>query len=230
MHEARVTASLDHPNVVRVYDVGRFDDRAYLVAELLEGETLRARIARGPMPVDEVLRIGIEVARGLAAAHDAGLVHRDLKPDNIFLTRSGTTKILDFGIAKLAQDETMRDGFSTLTGVVLGTAGYLAPEQIRGEGDRRPRRSLRARRRAVRDAHGDARVRARTHRRDAPRDPARRPTDALAERDDVPPALGDIVMRLLEKSPEARFQSSADLIAALESVETWSSTHGRGRG
>jgi serine/threonine protein kinase len=131
MQEARVTASLDHPTVVRVYDVGRFDDRAYLVAELLEGETLRARIARGPMAVDDVLRIGLEVTRGLAAAHAAGLVHRDLKPDNIFLARSGGTKILDFGIAKLAQDEPDRDGLATMTGVVLGTAGYLAPEQIR---------------------------------------------------------------------------------------------------
>ena len=113
---------------------GRFDDRPYLVAELLEGETLRARIARGPMPVDEVLRIGIEVARGLAAAHDAGLVHRDLKPDNIFLTRSGGDQDPRFrhrqagaGRAQCAM------GFATLTGVVLGTAGYLAPEQIRGE-------------------------------------------------------------------------------------------------
>jgi hypothetical protein len=195
MQEARVTASLDHPHVIRVYDVGRFDDRAYLVAELLEGETLRARIARGAMPVDEVLRIGIEVTRGLAAAHDAGLVHRDLKPDNIFLTRSGGTKILDFGIAKLAQDDTKRDGFATLTGVVLGTAGYLAPEQIRGD--------------AI-DARVDT-LHAILH--DSP-------SDALAERGDMPPALVDIVLRLLEKSSEARVQSSSDLIAALESIET----------
>ncbi len=121
MKEARVTASLDHPNIVRVYDVGRVDDRAYLVAELLEGETLRARISRGPMPAQEVLRMAAEIVSGLGAAHEAGLVHRDLKPENIFLTRSGTAKILDFGIAKLAQDERVGDGSSTLTGVVLGT-------------------------------------------------------------------------------------------------------------
>lgn len=225
MHEARVTASLDHPHVVRVYDVGRVDDRAYLVAELLEGETLRARIARGPMPVDEVVRIGMEVTSGLDAAHAAGLVHRDLKPDNIFLTRSGAAKILDFGIAKLAQDEPDRDGFATLTGVVLGTAGYLAPEQIRGE-------SIDARadlfalgavlfemltgRRAFAREHLVDTLHAILH--DAP-------SDALAEREDVPPALVDVVLRLLEKSPDARVQSSADLIAALERIQTSSPLH-----
>ncbi len=223
MQEARVTASLDHPHVIRVYDVGRFDDRAYLVAELLEGETLRARIARGAMPVDEVLRIGIEVTRGLAAAHDAGLVHRDLKPDNIFLTRSGGTKILDFGIAKLAQDDTKRDGFATLTGVVLGTAGYLAPEQIRGEAID-PRADLFALGAVLFEMLTGTRAFARDHLVETLHAILHdSPSDALAERGDVPPALVDIVLRLLEKSSEARVQSSADLIAALQSIETWSS-------
>jgi tetratricopeptide (TPR) repeat protein/TolB-like protein len=223
MQEARVTASLDHPHVIRVYDVGRFDDRAYLVAELLEGETLRARIARGAMPVDEVLRIGIEVTRGLAAAHDAGLVHRDLKPDNIFLTRSGGTKILDFGIAKLAHDDTKRDGFATLTGVVLGTAGYLAPEQIRGEAVD-PRADLFALGAVLFEMLTGTRAFARDHLVETLHAILHdSPSDALAERGDVPPALVDIVLRLLEKSSEARVQSSADLIAALEGIETWSS-------
>ena len=132
VQEARLTASLDHPNIVRLYDVGLFDGRPYFVAELLDGETLRARIARGTLTIEEVLRIGADVARGLVAAHAAGSVHRDLKPENIFLTRQGATKILDFGIAKLAIDDAARDGLSTMTGIVLGTAGYLAPEQIRG--------------------------------------------------------------------------------------------------
>jgi eukaryotic-like serine/threonine-protein kinase len=223
MQEARVTASLDHPHVIRVYDVGRFDDRAYLVAELLEGETLRARIARGAMPVDEVLRIGIEVTRGLAAAHDAGLVHRDLKPDNIFLTRSGGTKILDFGIAKLAQDDTKRDGFATLTGVVLGTAGYLAPEQIRGEAID-PRADLFALGAVLFEMLTGTRAFARDHLVDTLHAILHdSPSDALAERGDVPPALVDLVLRLLEKSSEARVQSSADLIAALECIGMWSS-------
>jgi eukaryotic-like serine/threonine-protein kinase len=225
MQEARVTASLDHPHVIRVYDVGRFDDRAYLVAELLEGETLRARIARGAMPVDEVLRIGIEVTRGLAAAHDAGLVHRDLKPDNIFLTRSGGTKILDFGIAKLAQDDTKRDGLATLTGVVLGTAGYLAPEQIRGEAID-PRADLFALGAVLFEMLTGARAFARDHLVETLHAILHdSPSDALVHRGDVPSALVDLVLQLLEKSPEARVQSSADLIAALEPIATPAAAH-----
>jgi tetratricopeptide (TPR) repeat protein len=219
LHEARVTASLDHPNIVRVYDVGRFEERAYLVAELLEGETLRARISRSPIPAGEALRIGIEIARGLGAAHAAGLVHRDLKPDNVFLTRAGTTKILDFGIAKLAQDETVPGGYSTLTGVVLGTTGYLSPEQIRGARiDARADlfalgvvlfemltgTAAFAREHVVETLHAIL--------HDSP-------PGTLAENGDVPPALSDIVMRLLDKDPDCRFQSAVEVIAALEAVD-----------
>jgi eukaryotic-like serine/threonine-protein kinase len=219
MHEARMTASLDHPNVVRIYDVGRFRDRAYLVAELLEGETLRARIARGPMPIDHVMRIALEVTRGLVAAHAAGLVHRDLKPDNIFLTESGTTKILDFGIAKLAQDNSNRDRFATLTGVVLGTAGYLAPEQIRGEAVD-ARADLFAFGAVLFEMLAGTRAFAREHLVETLHAILHDdPPAALARREDVPPALMDVVLRLLEKAPEARVQSSADLIGALEAVD-----------
>jgi eukaryotic-like serine/threonine-protein kinase len=219
MHEARVTASLDHPNVIRVYDVGRFLERAYLVAELLEGESLRSRIAHGPLPPDEVLRIGKEIGRGLAAAHAAGLVHRDLKPDNIFLTRSGTTKILDFGIAKLIQDETVRGGFSTATGVLLGTAGYIAPEQIRGE-PLDGRADLFALGAVLFEMLTGERAFARVHLVESLHailhDP---PSAALDERPGVPLGLAQVVGRLLEKAPEARFQSAAELIEALEGVD-----------
>ncbi len=218
MHEARVTASLDHPNVIRVYDVGRFDDRAYLVAELLEGETLRTRIAGGPMSPSDVVQIGIEIGRGLGAAHAAGLVHRDLKPENIFVTRSGTTKLLDFGIAKLAQEDLVRDGFATLTGIVLGTAGYLAPEQIRGARVD-SRADLFALGVVLFEMLTGARAFAREHMVETLHAILHEvPSGLLAERDDVPPALKGVVMRLLEKSPDARFKSSADVIAALESV------------
>jgi serine/threonine protein kinase len=222
IREARVTASLDHENIVRVYDVGRAGEHAYLVAELLEGETLRARVARGAMPVDEVLRAARGIASGLAAAHEAGLVHRDLKPDNIFLTRSGAVKILDFGIAKLMPEANARDQSLTMTGVVLGTAGYLAPEQIRG-GPVDARADLFSLgavlfemltgRRAFERPHLVETLHAILH------DP---PSDALAAREDVPAILVRTVMRLLEPEPEARFQSATEALAALHGVGTLS--------
>ena len=218
MHEARVTASLDHPNIVRVFDVGRTSDGAYLVAELLQGETLRQRIARGRLAVDVVLSIGGDIVRGLEAAHAAGLVHRDLKPENVFLTDAGATRILDFGIAKLAQDEQVRDGFSTLTGVVLGTAGYLAPEQIRGV-PVDPRADLFALGAVLFEMLTGTRAFTREHIVETLHailhDP---PPDILAARADVPANLVGIVLRLLEKDAGARFQSAADVLRALSHV------------
>ena len=219
MQEARVTASLDHPNVVRVYDVGRIDGRAYLVAELLEGETLRSRIDRGSLSPAEAVRIGREIASGLSAAHAAGLVHRDLKPDNIFLTQSGGTKILDFGIAKLAQDESVADGLSTLTGVVFGTAGYLSPEQIRGERVD-ARADLFALGAVLFEMLTGTRPFARNHLveslhailHDAP-------SNALIERHDVPAGLIVLVMTLLDKISGRRPRSSDEVIAALDSID-----------
>ena len=134
LHEARITAALDRPNIVRLFDVGIHDDRPFLVMELLDGETLRERLARGPMQPDEIRRVALDVAHGLTAAHAAGLVHRDLKPENLFLTRSGPTKILDFGVAKLVQASPVPGNQpATVAGMLVGTAGYLAPEQILGE-------------------------------------------------------------------------------------------------
>jgi eukaryotic-like serine/threonine-protein kinase len=218
LQEARVTASLDHPNVVSLYDVGLHKGTPYLVTELLEGETLRARIDRGSPSPEDARRIAAEVASGLVAAHAAGLVHRDLKPENIFVTRSGVTKILDFGIAKLAQNPTIPKGLSTLTGVLLGTAGYLAPEQIRGDAvDGRAdlfalgsiRFEMLTGQRAFSREHTIDTLHAITH--DAP-------PDVLQQRADIPPALASVVMRLFEKTPVARFQSAADLKWALEQI------------
>jgi serine/threonine-protein kinase len=218
VREARLTASLDHPNIVRLYDVGVFDGRPYLVAELLDGETLRARIGRGTLSIEEVLRIGADIARGLVAAHAAGSVHRDLKPENIFLTRQAGTKILDFGIAKLAIDDVDREGLSTLTGVVLGTVGYLAPEQIRGvEVDSRA--DLFALGAILFEMLAGRRAFAREHTVETLHAILHDPPPSLTElRLDTPPKLAAVVQRLLEKVPDARYQCAADLVSALDEI------------
>src|SRR5713226_5344219 len=138
--EAQSTAALNHPNIVSIFYVGEHEGAPYIVTELLQGETLRDRLRRGLMRLQEVLNFGEEIARGLAAAHGTGIIHRDLKPENIFLTKDGRAKILDFGLAKLTRPEEGESGSDspTLTrgsepGFVLGTVGYMSPEQVRGQ-------------------------------------------------------------------------------------------------
>ena len=99
--EAQAAAALNHPNIISIFHVGRCEGSPYIVTELLQGETLRDHLKKGPMRLREVLDYGVELARGLAAAHDAGIIHRDLKPENIFVTKDGRIKILDFGLAKM---------------------------------------------------------------------------------------------------------------------------------
>ncbi len=127
--EARAAGSLNHPNILTVHDFGWQNGAPYLVAELLEGGTLRERLRRGPIEPGEALAFAIQVARGLAAAHAKGIVHRDLKPDNLFVSPEGAVKVLDFGLAKLPQPS----GSRSEPGMLLGTMGYMSPEQIRGE-------------------------------------------------------------------------------------------------
>ena len=214
LQEARVTAALDHANIVKIFDVGVLDGRPYLVAELLDGETLRVRLGRGPLAAEEARRIAGEVAAGLVVAHAAGLVHRDLKPDNVFLTRSGVTKILDFGIAKLTDGPAVADGLATLTGVLLGTAGYLAPEQIRGNAVD-GRTDLFALGSMLFEMSTGQRAFAREHTIDTLHAILHDDPPDLLQAAGVPPELAAIVMRLLEKAPAARFQSAADLEWAL---------------
>jgi Protein kinase domain len=134
--EARAVAALNHPNILALYDVGRDAGRAYAVTELLEGETLRARVDRGPVPARRALELIAQIARGLAAAHDRGIVHRDIKPENLFLTSDGRIKILDFGIAiggAAFHDGETTGAALTQPGTVIGTPTYMAPEQLTGQ-------------------------------------------------------------------------------------------------
>src|SRR3954470_2910699 len=190
--------------------------RPYLVSELLEGETLRGPIGRGPGAIANARGIAAALASGLVAAHALGLVHRDLKPENIFVTRTGTAKILDFGIAKLAQDPALPRGLATLTGVILGTAGYLAPEQVTGD-PVDARTDLFALGSILFELMTGQRAFTRVHTID---------TLHAIVHDDPPDllphgtALPVIVRRLLAKAPEARFQSAADLLWALEQIDS----------
>src|SRR5262249_42651130 len=123
--EARAVGALSHPNLLVLFDVGQHEGSPYLVTELLEGQSLRARLAGGALPARTALRIAADVARGLAAAHGAGIVHRDVKPDNLFTTADGRVKILDFGVAKLRREMADQGGAPTITSSPETHAGAI---------------------------------------------------------------------------------------------------------
>ena len=139
--EARAVVGLNHPNILTAYEIGEDRSIHYIASELIDGETLRQRLARGPLGIEEAVEVATQVASALAAAHEAGVVHRDIKPENIMLRRDGYVKVLDFGIAKLAEPDApipAADGkpiaaAETHLGSILGTARYMSPEQVRGE-------------------------------------------------------------------------------------------------
>src|SRR5262245_56984 len=135
--EARAAASLNHANIVSIYDVGTHDGKPYVVSELLKGRTLRTILANGALPIEVAIRYALQLCQGLAAAHAIGIVHRDLKPENLFITTEGRLKILDFGLAKLVKRSSSplasSESTSPTTGAsheILGTIGYMSPEQL----------------------------------------------------------------------------------------------------
>jgi eukaryotic-like serine/threonine-protein kinase len=235
--EGRAAAALNHPAILAVYDIGQTADAApYIVSELLTGMSLRERLSQDePIPVRKAIDYATQIARGLAAAHDKGIVHRDLKPENIFITDDGRAKILDFGLARLESLDGAGAGISdrstrvaTDAGVVLGTVGYMAPEQVRGlPADYRSdifafgcvlHEMLSGRRTFHRDTTADTMT---AILKEEP------PDLPLVERH-IPPALARMVERSIEKAPAARFQSTQDLAFALEALSTYpgSDVHG----
>ena len=226
--EARAASSLNHPHILAVFDFHSEGATSYLVTELLEGETLRARLVGGALPVRKAVDIAIQTARGLAAAHEKGIVHRDLKPENLFLTREGQVKILDFGLARLPPPDSASALAAATTvpgtepGVVMGTAPYMAPEQARGlPVDARADLfslgavlyEMLAGRRAFQGSSA-VEVLGAVLRHEPP------------ELEGAPLAVELVVRHCLEKDREARFQSARDFAFALNALTGSSSTPG----
>ena len=225
-HEAQTAGGLNHPGITAVYDIGSHEGAPYIVTELLEGETLRAKLAGGALPARKAIDYAVQIARGLAAAHEKGIVHRDLKPENLFLTRDGRAKILDFGLAKLAEGLGGAGGQTNLPtaaagtepGVVLGTLGYMSPEQVRGKpADHRSDLfsfgailyEMLSGQRAFRgDTAADTITAILT----------KEPPDLSQTSRDIHPGLDRIVRHCLEKNPEERFESARDLAFDLEAL------------
>ena len=162
--EARLLASLNHPNIAAIYGLEAFEGTRFLVLELVEGETLSERLKRGPLSIEESLALARQVTEALEAAHDKGVIHRDLKPANIKLTPDGKIKVLDYGLAKALTGDAVAEADlassptlsmqATRHGVILGTAAYMSPEQGTGRSCRQEGRHLGVRMRFVRNAHG----------------------------------------------------------------------------
>jgi Tol biopolymer transport system component len=221
--EAQAAGLLNHPNVLTVYDVGSDNGCAYLVSELLEGQTLRDRLALARLPPATCFDYAVQIARGLAAAHDRGLVHRDLKPENLFITTAGPVKILDFGLAKVLPPGDDVDATQTLVGEseiagrLVGTASYMAPEQVRG-GPVDQRADI--------FSYGTVCYEMFTGRPAFKRESAVETIHAIVYEEspawpsDAAPVVGRIVDRCLRKEPGDRFQSARDLSFALDALES----------
>ncbi|HEU4719892.1 MAG TPA: protein kinase [Gemmatimonadaceae bacterium] len=213
MVEARAAAALDHPNICTVHEIGEAGDgRLFIAMACYDGQVLKDRIAHGPLPIKEAATIAIGIARGLAAAHARGIVHRDVKPANVMLTTDGGVKLLDFGVAKLA------DVTVTQSGVTPGTVAYMSPEQIRGE--KADARSdlwslgvvlyeMLTGRRPFAGSHDAAVMHAILH---------GEPPPLEATRAEPMGTLPPIVSRLLAKEPAERYQTAQHLLADVEPV------------
>jgi len=224
--EARAAAALNHPNILAVYDVGSHDGAPYVVSELLHGGTLRDALSCGALPSRKAVDYATQIASGLAAAHEAGVVHRDLKPENLFVTHDGRVKILDFGLAKLAEPPQFAAGqtllatrkIDTLPGAIVGTVGYMSPEQVRAKPiDHRSDvfsfgavlyEMLSGERAFTGETPADA-ISAVL---------AGEPQTFESLHVSVPTSLDRIVQHCLEKDPAGRFQSTRDLLFALVSL------------
>jgi serine/threonine protein kinase/tetratricopeptide (TPR) repeat protein len=224
--EARTVATLNHPNIVTIHAVEEADDVVFLAMELVEGDSLQARIRRGGLPLADLLAIAEPLAQALAAAHEGGIVHRDLKPANVMFGRDGRLKVLDFGLAKLHEDSSAGDDEPTAippsdlteAGAVLGTLPYMSPEQVQGRrvDHRTDIFSLGAMLYEL--ATGERPFRGDTSADLISSILRDRPRELSDVRVDVPDHLGRIVRRCLDKDPDRRYQTARDLTIELEEL------------
>ena len=230
--EARAASSLNHPNIITIYEVGHVGRTHFIAAELVEGRTLRQWMAAGRIKLSVALDLTAQVATALAAAHAAGIAHRDIKPENIMMRPDGLAKVLDFGLAKLVEQQTPPGddpltvkSSATLPGVVMGTVGYMSPEQVRAEKvDARTDifslgvvlYEVLAGRQPFR---GDSAVEVMNAiLKEDPSELTEAGLESRGSREQISPALERVVRRCLEKRPESRFQSASDLAFALKSL------------
>src|SRR5271170_5207022 len=224
--EAKALAALNHPNIMSIFEFGEDAGQVFMVSELVDGESLRAMVDRGPVPSRKAIEIAVQIADGLAAAHSLQVVHRDLKPENVMVTRSGQVKLLDFGLAKqgsVAEGDRTASMALSAPGTVMGTAGYMSPEQVRGEPvDTRSDifsfgcvlYEMLTGKRAFKAPSGVETMHAILH-----AEPEDFPGETKA-----PPALAVIVRRCMEKQPVQRFQSASDLAFALRALSSSATT------
>jgi eukaryotic-like serine/threonine-protein kinase len=224
--EARAASALNHPGICTIHDIGEQDGRSFIAMEYIDGETLRTHIHGQPLPLEEIVRLGIQVADALDAAHAQGIIHRDIKPANVFVTKRGQAKVLDFGLAKLVrtglgltEDSPEISDSTSVVGLISGTPSYMSPEQVRGDNlDQRTDifslglllYEMATGRQAFSGGSGGVIIEAILTRSPAP---------ARSINPHLPPMLEEIIDKALNKNIDQRYQCAADIRADLERLE-----------
>jgi len=217
--EARAASALNHPGICTIYDIGEQDNRGFIAMEFIDGETLRSHIRDKPLPVEEILKLGIQIAEALDAAHAEGIIHRDIKPANIFVTKRGQAKVLDFGLAKLipkgvaqtGSDSDEENESTSIVGFISGTPSYMSPEQVRGDNvDARTDifslglllYEMATGRRAFSGGTGGVIIESIL---------TKSPEPARELNSEIPPRLEEIINQAIQKNIEKRYQHAAEI-------------------